>query len=173
MKMPWPAFLGLGVLGVGLQMLIAALFGADAAAWMPDPLVWLVLVPILWGPAPDAAGAAWAVGLMRDLVLPDPLGLHSLMLGLAAIPAWQLRHGFDARRPSARVITAVAVTTIYALGCAGMRCYLGEAGLAEAARAALLPVLSTAALASPAVNVLLKVPSLGALERRGKFLGAV
>lgn len=172
MKMPWPAFLGLGVLGVGLQMLIAALFGAEAAAWMPDPLIWLVLIPVLWGPAPDAAGAAWAVGLMRDLVLPDPLGLHSLMLGAAVIPAWQLRHGFDARRPSARIITAAAIAAIYAVGCAGVRCYLGEAGLMEAAQAALLPVLSTAALASPAVNVLLKIPSLGALEKRSKFLGA-
>jgi rod shape-determining protein MreD len=172
MKMPWFAFLGLGVAGVGLQMLIAAVFGGAAAAWMPDPLIWLVLIPVLWGPAPDAAGAAWAVGLMRDLVLPDPLGLHSLMLGAAVIPAWQLRHGFDAKRPSARIITAATIAAIYALGCAGMRCYLGEAGLLEASKAALLPVLSTAALASPAVSVLCKIPSLGALERRSKFAGA-
>ena len=85
--MRWTAFAmaGSGLLVVHLA--VGALGGPDAAAWLPDPFIWLLLFPVLWGSAAEAVTAAWLLGLLRDLVHPDPFGLHSLMLGCAAFPA--------------------------------------------------------------------------------------
>lgn len=163
---------GTGFVLLVLHVAAGALLGPGAAEWLPDPLVWLVCLPVLFGSAAEALTVAWVLGAARDCVLPDPLGLHSLAFAVAAWPAWELRQGFDVRRPSARAITAGVLATVYGLGLSVGRAVAGDAALAEALRRAVLPVAVTAALAPGAARALLALPFLRAWERRTRFLGA-
>ena len=171
--MRWTAFAMAGIGLLVVHLAVGALGGPDAAAWLPDPFIWLLLFPVLWGSAAEAITAAWLLGLLRDLVHPDPFGLHSLMLGCAAFPAWQLRHGFDVERPSARILTAAALACTYAAGLATVRWWMGDAGLGEAAWRALLPIAVTAAAAPWAVRGLRQLGFLAQLQKRKRFLGVV
>lgn len=162
-----------GLVLLALHVALGSLLPPGAAEWLPDPLVWLACVPVLFGTAAEALTVAWVLGAARDCVLPDPLGLHACAFAVAAWPAWELRQGFDVRRPSARAITAAVLAAGYALGCCVGRAIAGDAALAEALRRTVLPVAVTAALAPLALRPLLALPGLRAWERRTRFLGVV
>jgi rod shape-determining protein MreD len=156
---------------LALHVAVGALLGPGASEWLPDPLVWLACIPVCFGTAAEALTVAWMLGCARDLVLPDPLGLHSLAFACAAWPAWHARRGFDVRQPSARAIAAGLLAAAYALGLAAGRAATGDAALGEALRRTVLPVAVTAALAPGALRALLALPVLRAWERRTRFLG--
>lgn len=165
------AVAGTGLVLLALHVALGTLLPPGAAEWLPDPLVWLACVPVLFGTAAEALTVAWVLGAARDCVLPDPLGLHACAFALAAWPAWELRQGFDVRRPSARAITAGLVAACYAVGLCVGRAVAGDAAIGEALRRAVLPVAVTSALAPVALRGLLALPGLSAWERRTRFLG--
>ena len=72
----------------------------------------LVVHYALWGVWPDAAIAAWLLGLGVDLWSDDPAGLHAFCYGAAAWGILRVRHVMFREHP----ITHVVVTFLFLFG---------------------------------------------------------
>ena len=78
----------------------------------PDIMFVLVVHYALWGPWPDAAIAAWILGLIVDLQSLDRIGLHACAYGAAAWAIMRVRQIVFRDHP----ITQIAVTLTFTLG---------------------------------------------------------
>ncbi|MCI0342741.1 MAG: rod shape-determining protein MreD [Planctomycetales bacterium] len=143
----------------------ACALAGPAAPFLPDPLVWLAVAAALRGPVPEAVTLGWLAGLLRDALVPDPLGLHALLLGLAAAPAAALRRALDPDGPVARAGLAAAVATTYGVAIALAR--------GAAVGPALAGAFATAVTAPLVLPLLLRIPGLAAPRGgRAAFEGA-
>ncbi len=74
---------------------------------------WVFILAVhyaLWGPWPDAAIAAWLLGLIVDLQSADPVGLHAFCYGAAAWVILRVRQVVFRDHP----VTHLVVTLVFA-----------------------------------------------------------
>jgi rod shape-determining protein MreD len=74
---------------------------------------WVIILAVhyaLWGPWPDAAIAAWILGLLVDLqsAAPDPIGLHAFCYGLAAWAVIRIRQVLFRDHPVTHALVTLA-----------------------------------------------------------------
>ena len=78
----------------------------------PDWMFVLAVHYALWGPWPDAAIAAWLLGLIVDLQSLDRIGLHAFSFAAAAWAIMYVRQAVFRDHP----VTHVVVTLLFAFG---------------------------------------------------------
>ena len=84
---------------------------AIGSIW-PEWTFILVVHYALWGPWPDAAIAAWLLGLIVDFQSADPIGLHAFSYGAAAWAILRIRQVVFRDHP----VTHVTVTLVFTFG---------------------------------------------------------
>ena len=105
--MKWLPFGILGVIAVVCQTTVVPRM-AIHSIW-PEWTFVLVVHYALWGPRPDAAIAAWLLGLIVDFQSADPIGLHAFCYGAAAWAILRVRQLMFRDHP----VTHVAVTLVF------------------------------------------------------------
>jgi rod shape-determining protein MreD len=80
--MKWISFAILA--GVTVVLQTSATPFVEIQSVRPDLMFILAVHYALWGPWPEAAMAAWILGLVADLQSLDRVGIHALCFGLAA-----------------------------------------------------------------------------------------
>lgn len=80
--MKWISFAILAGLAIVLQT--SATPFLEIQSIRPDLMFILAVHYALWGPWPEAALAAWMLGLLADLQSLDRIGIHAFCFGLAA-----------------------------------------------------------------------------------------
>ena len=108
--MKWPPFLILAVIALVCQTTVAPAL-AIHAIW-PDWMFILAVYYALWAPWPEAAIAAWCLGLLFGTQTLDPLGLHAFCYGAAAWGIVRVRQVVFREH----AITQFAVTLLFAMG---------------------------------------------------------
>lgn len=87
--MKWFPFAILTVVAIVLQTSATTMIQIQSIR--PDLMFLLAVFYAMWGPWPDAAIAAWVLGLVVDLESLDRIGLHALCFGLAAFAIIKIR----------------------------------------------------------------------------------
>lgn len=87
-KMNWVAFAVLAGLALICQTTVASALAIQTIT--PSWMFVLAMFYALWGPWPDAAIAAWILGLLADLPA-SPIGLHAFTYGGAAWAVLRIR----------------------------------------------------------------------------------
>lgn len=106
--MCWLGFLILAYVVLGLDVgLRWPLRGSGVVPAMPDLVLPAVLFLAMAAPRNAALMGALILGLARDLAMPQPLGLHGLAYGLAALLVTAVRDGVDTRHVTGRAILAL------------------------------------------------------------------
>jgi rod shape-determining protein MreD len=108
--MKWLSFAILAVLTVVLQTTVVQKM-AIQSIW-PDWMFVLAAYYALWGPWPEAAIAAWILGLLVDLQSLDRIGLHAFTYGAAAWGIMRLRQVVFRDHP----LTQITLTLAFTLG---------------------------------------------------------
>ena len=109
--MKWLPFAVLAVIVIVCQTTVVQAM-AVGSVW-PEWTFILAVHYALWGRWPDAAIAAWLLGLVVDLQTagPDPVGLHAFSYGAAAWAILRVRQVVFRDHP----LTHVVVTLVFAL----------------------------------------------------------
>jgi len=109
--MKWLPFAILAVIAIVCQTTVVQAM-AVRSVW-PEWTFILAVHYALWGAWPDAAIAAWLLGLIVDLQTapPDPIGLHAFCYGAAAWAILRVRQVVFRDHP----VTHVVVTLVFTL----------------------------------------------------------
>jgi rod shape-determining protein MreD len=108
--MRWVPFAILALVTIVFQTTIVPMT-AVRSVW-PEWTFILAVHYALWGPWPDAAIAAWLLGLLVDLqsAPPDPIGLHAFCYGACAWAIIRIRSALFRDHP----VTHGVVTLVFA-----------------------------------------------------------
>ena len=87
--MRWSSFAILAVVALVLQT--SAIPKMEIQSVRPDLMFILAVHYALWGPWPDAAIAAWVLGLVAGTQSADRSGVHAFAFGLAAWAMMRMR----------------------------------------------------------------------------------
>ena len=107
--MRWLPFGILAVLALVFQTTVVPMMAVESI-W-PDWMFVLAVHYALWGPWPDAAIAAWLLGLIVGLQTADRTGLHAFCFGAAAWGIMRVRQVLFRDH----AVTYVVVTLVFAL----------------------------------------------------------
>ncbi len=108
-SMKWVPFAILAVVVVVCQTTFVQTLMVIRATW-PQWVIILAVHYALWGPSPDAAIAAWILGLIVDLqtASPHPVGLYAFSYGLAAWIIIRIRQVLFRDHPVTHAIVTLA-----------------------------------------------------------------
>lgn len=163
--MRWLPFAILAVLGIVAQTTIVPHLRIQH--WIgPDWMFILAVYYALWGPWPDAAVAAWILGLIVDLFTAPSggrIGLHALLYGAAAWGSIRARQVIVRDHPVAQFL----ITLVFAL-LIQVAVYLYQRWSASGPAA---PGALGAALVSALYTAVCAPPLLWVLNRFGRLTG--
>lgn len=106
--MKWLPLIILAIVTLVLQTALVQVIAIERI-W-PDLMFILVVHYALWGRWPDAAIAAWGIGLLVDLSSLDRVGIHAFAFGAASWGIIRLRQVLFRRR----ALTRMLVTLLFA-----------------------------------------------------------
>ncbi|MBI4580564.1 MAG: rod shape-determining protein MreD [Planctomycetes bacterium] len=106
--MRWSSFAILTASAIVLQTSATPLIQIQSVR--PDLMLVLAVHYALWGPWPDAAIAAWIIGLATDLQSNDRIGVHALCFGLAAWGIMRIRQVVFRDHAITQVLITLAFT---------------------------------------------------------------
>jgi rod shape-determining protein MreD len=108
--MKWASFAILAGLAVVVQT--AAVPRVEIQSVRPDIMFILAAHYALWGPWPDAAIAAWILGLAADLQSADRIGLHAMCFGLAAWGIMRIRQIVFRDHAATQIVVTLVFTIL-------------------------------------------------------------
>lgn len=115
-RMKWVSF---GILaGVTIVLQTSATRYVEIQSIRPDLMFILAAHYALWGPWPEAAIAAWILGLLVDLQSLDRLGLHAFSFGLAAWAIVRIRQIVFRDHAATQIAITLLFTFLIQLGVA-------------------------------------------------------
>lgn len=145
--MRWFPFILLAIAGIVCQTTLVAAIRAHGVG--PNVMFILAVYYALWGPWPDAALAAMALGFMTDLYTGSPgrIGLHAFCYGGVAWCIIQVRQVLVRTHPLAQVLIVLAFGGAVELAVALYHYWIAsQSGLAKALGLAVLSAAYTAVL---------------------------
>lgn len=107
--MKWSSFIILSLIAMICQSIARDL--AIYSIW-PDCMFILAVHYALWGPWPDAAIAAWILGMLLGTQTLDPLGLHAFCYGVAAWGIMKMRQVVFREHALTQFVTALFFTLL-------------------------------------------------------------
>jgi rod shape-determining protein MreD len=114
--MKWVSF---GILaGVTIVLQTAATRYVEIQSIRPDLMLILAVHYALWGPWPEAALAAWILGLVVDLQSLDRIGLHAFSFGLAAWAIVRIRQIVFRDHAATQIVITLLFTILIQIGVA-------------------------------------------------------
>jgi len=108
--MKWTSFAILAGVAVVLQTSATPFIAIQSIR--PDLLFVLAAHYALWGPWPDAAIAAWILGLAADLQSVDRIGAHAFCFGLAAWAIMRLRQIVFRDHAATQIVITLTFTVL-------------------------------------------------------------
>ena len=122
--MKWTPFVILAGVTVVLQM--SATPYLEIQSIRPDLMFILAAHYALWGPWPDAAIAAWILGLVADMQSLDRLGVHAFSFGLAAWAIMRVRMVVFRDHAATQIVITLLFTVLIQIGVALYRRWGGS-----------------------------------------------
>jgi len=114
--MKWVPF---GILaGLTIVLQTSATPYVEVQSIRPDLMLILAVHYALWGPWPDAAIAAWILGLVVDLQSLDRIGIHALSFGLAAWAIMRVRMVVFRDHAATQIVITLLFTILIQVGVA-------------------------------------------------------
>ena len=110
-SMRWLPFAVLAIVVIVCQTTFVQTLMAIREIW-PQWVAILAVHYVLWGPSPDAAIAAWILGLLVDLqtASPHPVGLYAFSYGLVAWLIIRVRQVLFRDHPVTHAVVTLAFT---------------------------------------------------------------
>ncbi len=143
--MKWFSFVILA--GVAIVLQTSATPRLEIQSARPDLMLILAIHYALWGPWPDAAIAAWILGLLADMNSADRIGIHALCFGVAAWVILRVRQIVFRDHALTQILITLLFTVAIQLTVSLYRRWGATAGSGDILIPALLTGVYTAACA--------------------------
>lgn len=143
--MKWFPFAMLTAVAIVLQTAVVPRL--DIQSVYPDLMFILAVHYALWGPWPDAAIAAWVLGLVTEMHSLDRMGVHAFCFGLAAWAIIKIRQVVFRDHAITQILITFVFTALVQMAVGYYRQWGAPAAEGSVAWAAILTAAYTAACA--------------------------